>query len=241
LFGAAFAFWAFDRKLRTLSKQLAVLLLYCGICAVQWSAHVNDRQYFSVPSTSAPDAAAEAVGGAGAALGEAAEAVAGAAAAGATLGEGGGGKASAWFVGVGCAALAGLCSAACGTFTEAVLKGTLAGLASPSAGGGGKGGAGAKGAGAMVAPLPPSLWLANARLSLWGSLFGLAAAALQDGPTILRGAQAWRGEGGGAAVGLWRSFFRGYNRWVWLLVGVQSAGGLVISGRGRRRGSRMGE
>jgi UDP-sugar transporter A1/2/3 len=99
-----------------------------------------------------------------------------------------------WDVGIAAAAAAALCSAAAGTYSEAVLKGR-----------------------ASQHP-PPSLWLANLRLSAWGSAAGLLAVWVQDRQA------AWaplHGSGGG--------FLRGYTRRVWLLVGVQSAGGLVVS------------
>ena len=60
----------------------------------------------------------------------------------------------------------------------------------------------------------PSLWLNNAQLSLWGTLFGLISMVAQHRGDIARD-----------------GFFRGYDTKVWLLVFTQSAGGLVVSGK----------
>jgi len=247
LFGAALSFWAFDRHLASGAKRLAVLLLYAGICAVQWSAHSHRCvDAHAAVGRAAVTAAAE-MPSAEAALQFPETPVS--------------------VLGVGCAVLAALCSAGAGTYSEALLKGSrlpsICGRAPnvTSKEAAATGTAAVAPTAAVPAAAVPSLWLTNARLSLWGSLFGFVAVVLQDGRTIASGIARDAASGaasGGAASGAglpltlplalppvlgwvpggawrvcastWGSFFRGYDARVLLLVAVQSAGGLVISG-----------
>ena len=92
-------------------------------------------------------------------------------------------------VGLGCAALAALCSSVAGTFTEAVLKGQRGAAAAGTA------------PGAAPPPPPPSLWLANTFLSFWGALFGAVAVLLQVGVAAGGAGGAARGCVGGGLFG----------------------------------------
>ena len=92
-------------------------------------------------------------------------------------------------VGLGCAALAALCSSVAGAFTEAVLKGQRGAAAAGTA------------PGAAPPPPPPSLWLANTFLSFWGALFGAVAVLLQVGVAAGGAGGAARGCVGGGLFG----------------------------------------